>query len=108
MLGERQGVQWVDAGVWSPDLAGKMAPAPGTFTTDSRYFFNSRTRGVVNPENRGTMNCDICGKKGHGQAECGAHYSGSPDQFEKGGKSYLTWQYLNRNNLCNAKGEKRR
>ena len=108
VFGERKEVQWVDAGVWRADLAGKLAPAPGTFTTDTRYQYNNDRRGVVNPENRGPMTCDICGQKGHGQAECGADYTGQPMQFERGGKTYLTWQFLNKERVCNAKGEKRR
>ena len=107
-MGDRQGVEWVDAGVWAEDLKGKMAPKPGTLGTDDRYWFDNRGTGggVVNPGNKGPMTCDICGQKGHGKAECGASYTGQPEEFEKNGKTYITWQYLNKRRLCNGRGRK--
>ena len=106
MMGERRPVEWVDAGVWSQELAGAMAPKPGTFTADRRYNFDSHCKGVVNPQNDGRMTCDICGQVGHAAAECGRGYTGQPMEFQREGKRHLTWVFLNDKKLCNAFGRK--
>ena len=99
-------MEWVDAGVWSQELAGAMAPKPGTFTADRRYNFDSHCKGVVNPQNDGRMTCDICGQVGHAAAECGRGYTGQPMEFQREGKRHLTWVFLNDKKLCNAFGRK--
>ena len=108
MLGERRGIEWVDAEVWHPELKGALAPKPGTFTNDRRYNYDcvQFPKGQVNPRNDGRMTCDICGKQGHAAAECGRDYTGQPSEFQRAGKRHLTWVFLDEKKLCNAFGRK--
>ena len=107
VLGERKGIEWVDAGVWRADLAGALAPKPGTFTTDRRYNFDTAWKGVQNPTNQGRLSCDICQQQGHAAAECGAGYTGQLMEFQRNGKRHLTWQFINKERLCNGFGRKK-
>ena len=106
----RDGIAWVDAGIYDASLKGSLAPKPGTFTTDNRYNYDNPrfSGGRVNERNDGSMTCDMCGTKGHGKAECGMDYTKQPLKFQRNGKTHLTWRYLWNEKLCGPYGMIRR
>jgi hypothetical protein len=92
-------IRWVDASVYDTSVAGKQAPAVGSFIKNSKFYMDAPgTRGIINNVQNCSRVCTGCSQVGHQFTECPAR------EWQLNGLTYVNWRWLFDKGFCTAEG----